>query len=203
MDAPRQSQVPRPRPTAKKTPVVATSDIATAAHLETDDAVNAHLLRQSRVSRPTAKLIDGNNHEKAALTFQRAAVAAEIARVEAVEASTSHAAAATGSISASAPSPLASTPSPQPSLSDIYTGTCTGSSDSSFTRESSITGNQTEDELDEGPRVTQSKNKRRQIISSDEDDDEAPTGKKKKKKKVNSSCKFLLLNFGIFQESDS
>ena len=195
MDAPWQSQVPRPCPTAKKNPVnavVATtgSEIATAAHLEADDAVNA-LLRQSRVSRPTAKLIDVNNYEKAALTFQRAAVAAEIARVEAVEASASHA----GNAAAASFSESPSTPSPQPTLSVISTGTRNSNlsfTGTSFTRESSI--NQTQDELDEGPPVTHSKNKRRKIIlSSDEDNDEAPTGQKKKKTKaaeVNSSCKF-------------
>ena len=198
MDAPWQSQVPRPRPTAKKTPVnavVATngSKIATAAHLEADDAVNA-LLRQSRVSRPTAKLIDVNNHEKAALTFQHAAVAAEIARVEgleAVEASASHA----GNAAAASFSESPSTPSPQPTLSVISTGTRNSNlsfTGTSFTRESSI--NQTQDELDEGPPVTHSRNKRRKIVlSSDEDNDEAPTGQKKKKTKaaeVNSSCKF-------------
>ena len=180
----------------KKTLTMTTGNVKLTAvapeieHLEAShEADNAHLLRQSRVSRPTAKLIDGNNHEKATLTFQRAAVAAEIA---CVEASASHAAAATHrSISESPSTPSPQTP--QPTLSVISTGACTGSSDSSFTgtsftHESSI--NQTQDELDEGPRVTQSKNKRRQIISFDEDDDEALTGKKKKKTKVNSNCKF-------------
>ena len=55
---------------------------------------------QLRVTHPTAKLIDSNNHQKAALAFQRAAVDAEIARIEAATAT---------------PSP--STPSPQPTLS--------------------------------------------------------------------------------------
>ena len=195
MDAPRQSwsQVPARDRQPKKNPLnpaAATSEIATAAHLEADDAVNA-LLRQSRVSRPTAKLIDVNNYEKAALTFQRAAVAAEIARVEAVEASASHA----GNAAAASFSESPSTPSPQPTLSVISTGTRNSDlsfTGTSFTCESSI--NQTQDELDEGPPVTHSKNKRRKIIlSSDEDNDEAPTGQKKKKTKaaeVNSSCKF-------------
>ena len=49
-------------------------------------SLSADIRRQARVSRPTAKLVDVNNGEKAPLPFQRAAIAAaaaaDVARLE-------------------------------------------------------------------------------------------------------------------------
>jgi hypothetical protein len=165
MEPLRQSQVPRPRPTAKNVPK---DPLALAVVPEIASGLEGSVSRQSRVTRPTAKLIDGNNHAKPALTFQRAAVAAEIARV------------ATDEASASPPSP--STPSSQPTVVSSFP--------SAPSREPSLSAsNLTPDECSP---VIQSKNKRRTILSSDEDEPEPEVDKAPKKKKMTrkSICKY-------------
>ena len=193
MDPPRQSQVPCPRPTAKnlvKTPLTFQHAVVApeVAHL---DASASHAavapLRQSRVSRPTSKLIDSNNQAKPALTFQRAAVAAEIARVEA-EAAASHAAAVTPSI----PSPQPSTGTHEPSELPPSTVTTRESSIESTYEPSESPGPSNQPLAQDEPQVTQGR-KHRYIISSDEEEIYSTRNeahKKKIRKKARANCKF-------------
>jgi hypothetical protein len=176
MDPLRQSlpvaQVPRPRPTAKSAQQAAVApEIASASGLEA-------LLRQSRVTCPTAKLIDGNNHEKLALTFQRAAVAAEIARVEAVEAL-----ALAASESLSSPSI-----SPQPTLSESVVST---REPSAASREPSPSASNPKH--DQNSQVIRGKNKRPIILSSDDDEPDGNARQKKSKTTQNSICECSIL----------
>ena len=170
MNTPHQSQVSesRTRPRAiffAKTPLAQ----ATAVAPEMTPASPSH---QLRVTRPTAKLIDSNNHEKAALAFQRAAVDAEIARIEAAATAT--------------PSP--STPSPQPTLSITTSVT---------TREPSFTSTHESSSPSKIPLVIQGRKKRQfqVIVSSDEDEDDSDKAPKKKKKRLETkaNCKFLVI----------
>ena len=168
---------PHPCPTAKKNgkapltfPSQRTAVAPEVACLEPSAShAAASPLCQSRVSRPTAKLIDGNNQEKAALTFQRAAVAAEIAHVEAIEA------AAASHTTAVSPS----TPTTHPTTREPSTVT---------THEPSPgPSNQTQDE----PQITQGRNKRQIIISSDEEESDSNEQPKKKiRRKTWANCKF-------------
>ena len=176
MNTPHQSQVSesRTRPRANffaKTPLAQATAVA-------PEMTPASPSRQLRVTRPTAKLIDSNNHEKAALAFQRAAVDAEIARIEAAALA---AAAATAT-----PSP--STPSPQPTLSVTTSVT---------TREPSFTSTHESSSPSEIPVVIQGRKKRQfqVIVSSDEDEDDSDKAPKKKKKRLETkaNCKFLVI----------
>ena len=67
-------------------------------------SLSTDIPRQPRVTRPTAKLVDINNGEKAPLTFQRAAVAAAAAVTARVE--THHVAPPSESLPPSSPSTL-------------------------------------------------------------------------------------------------
>lgn len=180
MNAPHQSEsrISESRPLARPRANFFVKTPLTQAAVAPEMAA-ASPSRQLRVTRPTAKLIDG---EKAALPFQRAAVAAEIARVEAAALAAADAAAATAS---------PSTPSPQPTLSVT---TCQPSILS--TRQPSPTlSNKTQDS-DEIPQVIQGKKKRQLVISSEEDEEsdnrrDAPK-KKKKRTQKKANCKFLI-----------
>lgn len=165
MDPLRQSQVPRPRPTAKNV-----ADDPPAIVPEIAGGLDTSVSRQSRVTRPTAKLIDGNNHEKPALTFQRAAVAAEIARV------------ATEAIQAN-PSQSTPSPSPQPTVSSLELSATSHDPSPS-------TSNPTQEERSKSIR---GKNKRNIIVSSDDSEDEPEdnVAAKKTKTTLNSViCKY-------------
>jgi hypothetical protein len=113
--------------------------------------------RQPRISRPTAKLIDANNLERAPLAYQRNAIAAENARVEA---SSSHAVSIVpNSLPQSAPPIAPSSP----------VSTCQPSpSDNSKTYQLSSTAN------------------KHPIILSD-DEEASNSGRKQKRRKKSSS----------------
>ena len=170
MEPLHETHVPRPRPTAKnvaKDPPAIVPEMA--------GGLEASVSRQSRVTRPTAKLIDGNNHKKPALLFQRAAIAAEIARVsEANEATT-----------ALAPSSSPPTPSPQPTPGLSATDSVSSFEPSPASCEPSLS-------LSASSQLIRSKNKRPIILSSDEDEPQTDGNPVPKKKKTTrkSICKY-------------
>ena len=125
-----------------------------------------------RISRPTAKLADGSNVEKAPFTFQRVAVEAENARVKAMQ--LSHSAASLPTLSESDPQ----FPPPSPSLVSTSLRTSPAPSDAAHIEND--TPASTEIEL---LQVT---------VTSDNENDRAENVPKKKKRmhaaRENSKC---------------
>jgi hypothetical protein len=132
-------------------------------------SLSADIRRQGRVTRPTAKLVDINNGEKAPLPFQRAAIAAaaaaETARLEALKAHTASA----------APAPVPPSSSPGPSFPPSSPATSGLTPQASFNTEA--TSSDREDEL---PIPGGSKC---HILISDDESSVEDSGKLKKKQK--------------------